>query len=128
MPVFYKCNVIQRIVSWIVFFMLFLLSGPAIGSAESPPSPMDLIRCSPAIIQGKTHSAVIVNERHFVVTESTTILDVNGEKILLGDFPIPCEADIEYQLRMDQDPVALKITIKRALKGASTIWPPPGSE
>lgn len=123
----YRDHCIQAIVLWVVFLVLFLLSRPVIGFAENPP-PLDLIRSGSMKIEGKTNTAIIVGERHFIVTESTTILNVNEKKIHLIDLPIPCKATIEYQLRMDQDPLTLKILIKQVLPGSSTLWPPPGPE
>ncbi|NVL92102.1 MAG: hypothetical protein HWN71_03595, partial [Desulfobacterales bacterium] len=75
-------------------------------------------------IDGKTNTAIIVKERHFSVTELTTILDVKGKKIQLDDLPIPCKAKIRYRLRMDQDPEALKVVVKKAFRGSSTAWAP----
>jgi len=80
------------------------------------------------MIEGKTGDAVLVGERRFLVTEATTILTIEGEKIQLSALPVPCKAEITYQLRMDQDPVTLKISIKQLLRGSSKMWPPPRSE
>lgn len=122
MSKFCRGQCIQPVVLWVVFLLFLSLSKPIIGS------PQGLVRSGSAKIEGKTSDSIIAAERHFIVTESTTILDVNGKEIRLIDLPIPCEAEIEYRLRMDEDPVTLKIVIKRVLSGSSTMWPPPGSE
>ena len=109
----------------LVFSLLFLLL-PVSGFSESLPK--GLLRSGFVIIQGKTSDAIIVSERHFVVTEATTIVTIEGEKIQLSALPIPCKAEITYQLRMDQDPVTLSISIKQLLRGSSKTWPPPRSE
>ncbi|MFO8164088.1 MAG: hypothetical protein R6T98_06095 [Desulfatiglandales bacterium] len=113
-------NCIQQMVLWFVFIMLFLLSRPAVGFAET--SPMGLVKSASVTIEGKTSNAIIVGERHFIVTESTAILNKEGEKIRLGDIPVPCKANIEYLLRMDRDPETMSITIKQALPGSSPAW------
>ncbi len=126
MSKFNRAQCIQPVVLWVVFLMLLFMSKPVIGFAQR--SPMGLIRSGSMKIEGKTSGSIIAAERHFIVTESTTILDVDGKEIQLSDLPIPCEAKIEYRLIMDQDPVILKIIIKRVLPGSSTAWPSPVSE
>jgi hypothetical protein len=113
-------NCMQQMVLWFVLIMLFLLSRPAVGFAET--SPMGLVKSASVTIEGKTSNAIIVGERHFMVTESTAILDKEGEKIRLGNIPVPCKANIEYLLRMDRDPETMSITIKQALPGSSPAW------
>jgi len=122
MSKFYRSQCIQPVVLWVALLVLFSLSKPVIGS------PQGIVRSGSVKVEGKTSDSIIAAERHFIVTESTTILDVNGEKIRLTNLPIPCKAEIEYRLRMDQDPVTLKIVIKRVLPGSSTMWPPSTSE
>jgi hypothetical protein len=95
----------------VVFLAAFLVCSPAIVLATSP-SPVELVRSASVTIQGKSNDAVIASERHFIVTESTTILDANGNKIALSELPIPCNGEIEYQLRMDEDPLCLRIMLK----------------
>ena len=125
MCIFYRGQSIYKISLCLVFSLLFLLL-PVTGFSESLPK--GLIRSGSVIIQGKTSDAIVVSERHFVVTEATTIVTIEGEKIQLSALPIPCKAEITYQLRMDQDPVTLKISIKQLLRGSSKTWPPPRSE
>jgi hypothetical protein len=125
MCIFYRGQSIYKISLCLVFSLLFLLL-PVTGFSESLPK--GLIRSGSVIIQGKTSDAIIVSERHFVVTEATTIVTMEGEKIQLSALPIPCKAEITYQLRMDQNPVTLKISIKQLLRGSSKTWPPPRSE
>jgi len=125
MCIFYRGQSIYKISLCLVFSLLFLLL-PVTGFSESLPK--GLTRSGSVIIQGKTSDAIIVSERHFVVTEATTIVTMEGEKIQLSALPIPCKAEITYQLRMDQDPVTLSISIKQLLRGSSKTWPPPRSE
>ncbi len=105
-----------------VSILFFLVSTPVTGFAKSPPK--GLIRAGLVKIDGKTSTAIIVKERHFSVTELTTILGVKGKKIQLDDLPIPCKARIRYRLRMDQDPEVLKVVVKKAFRGSSTAWAP----
>jgi len=123
---FFKDNAIYRIALSFMFLAFIIVANPAVGSPRSAPKSLD--RSGNVTISGKTADAVLISERHFLVTESTIILDVRGKKIQLSDLPVPCDAEIEYRLSMDQDPVTLKITIKQLLKGSSKTWPPPRSE
>ena len=116
----------QKALLWFVFLALFSLFRPSPGLSESPGR--NLIKSGSVMIEGKTADAVVVGERHFLVTEATTIRDVKGKTIDLSALPIPCKAEISYRLRMDEDPVALSISIKQIPKGASEIWPLSGSE
>lgn len=122
MSKFYRSQCIQPVVLWVALLLVFSLSKPIIGSPEG------LVRSGSVKIEGKTSDSIILAERHFIVTEATTILDVNGKKIQLTNLPVPCEAEIQYRLRMDQDPVTLKIVIKRVLPGSSTMWSTSTSE
>lgn len=76
-------------------------------------------------ILGKAPDSISAVEWQCEVTEETVIIDVEGEEITLADLPVPCTAKIEYQLRMDQDPVAKSITIQRISKGATKAWSSP---
>ena len=126
MPKFYGDCFVHAIVLCFVLLIPFLLSGPVMVFAESPPKGS--VRSGSMTIEGKSNNAIVVGERHFIVAESTTILDLSEKKIQLSDLPVPCEARIEYQLRMDQDPLCLRIIVERLLEGSSKVWPLPGSE
>ena len=67
-------------------------------------------------IELKTKTSVVVVERSFSVTEETVILDKDGKKIPLAELHVPCEAVIEYRLRMDEDPICLKIIVRQRLR------------
>ena len=125
MCIFYRGHSIYKISLCFVFLLIFLLL-PVTGISKSPPK--GFIRSALVMIEGKTSDAIVVSERHFVVTEATTIVTAKGKKIELSALPIPCKAEITYRLRMDQDPVALKIRITQLLKGSSKGWPPQGLE
>ena len=108
---FFKNQVMQRVALCpVVFLAAFLACSPAIVFATSSSS-VGSVRSGSVTIQGKSNDAVIAGERHFIVTESTTILDANGNKIALSELPIPCNGEIEYQLRMDEDPLCLRIIL-----------------
>lgn len=114
------------LVLWTVLLLPFALFKPSI--AFSKAAPKGFIRSALVMIEGKTSDAVLVGERRFLVTEATTIVMPRGGKIELGALPVPCKAKIKYRLRMDEDPVALKIMVKRVSRGAGTSWPPRGAE
>ena len=125
MCIFCKGQSIYKISLCLVFLLIFLLL-PVTGISKSPPK--GFIRSALVMIEGKTGDAVLVGERRFLVTEATTIVTVKGKKIELSALPVPCKAEIKYLLRMDEDPVTLKISIKELLSGSSKTWPPPGLE
>jgi len=108
----------------VVFLLLlfFLISKPVIGFPESTPT--GLSRTALVMINGKTHSTIMASERHFELTEKTTILDIYGKNIELDDLPIPCMADMKYILRMDQNPVVLKVVVKEVFPNSSTVFIP----
>jgi hypothetical protein len=111
MPKFFKNNYMQLVALCpVVFLAAFLVCSPAIVFATSP-SPVESVRSASVTIQGKINDAVIAGERHFIVTASTIILDANGNKIALSELPIPCNGEIEYQLRMDEEPICLRIIL-----------------
>lgn len=114
----------RPIVLWVLFLLLlfFLIAKPGIGFPDS--SPKGLIRSALVEINGKTRNAVLVTERRFEVTESTTILDLNRKNIDLDDLSIPCLANIKYRLIMDQDPVILKIVVEEKFPNSSTVFIP----
>ena len=119
-------HVIYRIVFWFIVSVFIMTAHPGAVFPKSAPQSLD--RLATVTISGKTADAVLVFERHFVITESTIIVNVKGKKIQLSDLAVPCNAEIEYRLRMDEDPLALKITVKKLLQGATTQWPASGSE
>jgi len=75
-------------------------------------------------LQGKTDKAVIANERHYLVNESTVIVDEWGEQITLDTLPVPCQAEMTYRLRMDKDPQALEIKVSDTSLESRSSWSP----
>ena len=112
----------RPIVLWVVFLLLlfFLISKPAIGFSEALPK--GFLRTAVVEINAKTHHSVIVGERNFQLTEKTTFLDLNGQKIDLDSLPVPCKADIKYLLRMDEDPLLLQLVIKELYPESLTVF------
>jgi hypothetical protein len=117
---FFKGQLISRIAFWFILPMLVIIAYPDTGFSE--PAQKSLDRSAKLTISGKTADAVLIGERHFTVTETTVIIDMKGKKIRLSDLAVPCDAQIEYRLIMDEDPLALKITVKKLLEGATTRW------
>jgi hypothetical protein len=95
----------------------FLLAGQAMSSAEE-----GLLRTGYVRIEGKTNSSVLVGERQFMITESTLILDRHGKEIPLIDLPIPCEANLQYRLTMNKDPVVLRLAVSKLFPHSSSSW------
>ena len=123
---FFKGQVICGIAFWFIIAMFVMIAYPGTGFPE--PAQKSLDRSATLTISGKTADAIFIGERHFTVTETTVIIDMKEKKIRLSDLGVPCEAQIEYRLIMDQDPLALKITVKKLLEGATTRWSASGSE
>jgi hypothetical protein len=123
---FFKGQLICRIAYWFVVPLIVIIACPGTGFAE--PAQKSLDRSATLTISGKTADAIIIGERHFTVTEATVIIDMKEKQIGLTDLAVPCDAQIEYRLIMDEDPLALKITVKKLLEGATTRWSASASE
>ena len=123
---FFKGQLISRIAFWFIIAMFVMIAYPGTGFPE--PAQKSLDRSATLTISGKTADVILIGERHFAVTETTVIIDMKGKNIRLSDLAVPCDAEIEYRLIMDEDPLALKITVKKLLEGATTRWSASGSE
>jgi hypothetical protein len=119
---FHNDQCLRRIFLWLglLILLLVLLFNPAVGFGETSSS--GIVRSGLVEIRGKTSNTLVVGERHFLVAQSTSILDINGKEIPLIDLRVPCEAEMEYRLTMDQDPVALRVVVKRFLPHSSMDW------
>ena len=104
----------------IVFLIAFLMSGHAIASEKDMEKGIP--RSRTLTIVGKTRDSIIVGERYFKLTSSTRFWGVDKKEIQIYSLPIPCEAEIRYLLRMDQDPVTLEVHLTNILPGASASW------
>jgi len=123
---FFKGRLMPRIACWFIVLLFVIIAYPDTGFSE--PAQKSLDRSAKLTISGKTADAILIGERHFAVTEATVIIDIKGKKIRLSDLAVPCDAQIEYRLIMDEDPLALKITVKKLLRGATTRLLDSGSE
>jgi len=104
----------------LIFLIVFLLSAHTTASGENPEK--GILRSGTVTIVGKTRDAIIIGERHFRLTGSTTFWGVDQKKIQIYNLPIPCEAEIRYLLRMDQEPLLLEARLTDILPGASASW------
>jgi len=104
----------------VIFLIAFLLSGHAIALEKNLEKGIP--RSGTVTIVGKTRDSIIVKERHFRLIRSTTLWGVDQKKIRIYNLPIPCEAEIRYLLRMDQDPLLLEAQLTNILPGASASW------
>ena len=107
-------------ISGVIFLIVFLLSGHAIALEENLEKGIP--RSGTVTIVGKTSDSIIVKERHFRLIRSTTLWGVDQKEIRIYNLPIPCEAEIMYLLRMDQDPLLLEAQLTNILPGASASW------
>ena len=104
----------------VIFLIAFLLSGHAIALEDNLEK--GITRSGTVTIVGKTRDSIIVKERHFRLIRSTTLWGVDQKEIRIYNLPIPCEAEIRYLLRMDQDPLLLEAQLTNILPGASASW------
>jgi hypothetical protein len=124
----FKDQLICRIAFCLIIPLFVIIAYHGTGFPEPEPAQKSLDRSAALTIGGKTADYILIGERHFTVTEATVIIDVKGKKIRLTDLAVPCEAEVEYRLIMDEDPLALKITVKKLLQGATTRWSASDSE
>ena len=117
---FFKGQLICRIAFSFIIAMFVMIAYPGTGFPE--PAQKSLDRSATLTISGKTADYILIGERHFTVSESTVIINMKGKKIQLSDLAVPCDAQIEYRLIMDENPLALKITVKKLLEGSTTRW------
>jgi len=98
-----------------IYALVVLFSFDGIGFAQNPvvtPAPMGTIQSGPVMIVRKTSNTVTVqNERIFLVTNETVIMDTEENVLGLSQIPIPCEASIEYLFGKQKDPVCLRIVV-----------------
>ena len=109
----YQHVLAKTVIGWFalaVLFVCIVVPGGLYAQSISPPA--GLVRSATITIEGKTTDAVISGERRFAVSESTAIIDAYGTRITLQDLSLPVEAQVRYELIMDQDPKALRIVLK----------------
>jgi len=114
---FFKGQVPCNLIFGFILALFVVTAHP--GDVFSKSQPQSLDRSAKLTISGKTSDYVLIGERHFTVTEATVITDMKGKKIQLSDLAVPCEAQIEYRLIMDENPLALKIAVKKLLQSRS---------
>lgn len=68
------------------------------------------------LIKDKGDYGIHIDGRQYRITESTIILDLLGKRIPLCDLPVPCEALVEYRVVDGQNPIGLRIEVKRLLE------------
>lgn len=111
--------IVFRVSGLILLTGLFLVQP---GGSLAGDSEKGLVRSAIMNIMGKAYDAVVISERNFMVSESTVILDQDGQEIGLKDLPVPCTADIRYELIMDKSPLCLSIHVIKLHKGARRDW------
>ena len=80
------------------------------------------------VIQSKTVHEIVASKKSFAVTKETEILDVNGSLIKLQMLPVPCKAQVDYELRVYGDPIVLRIKLIEVFAGATLNWTRPSTE
>ena len=100
----------------LLVFLLIIFAWPAVAhSMDNNTEKKDEIFES-TLIKDKGDYGVLIDGRRYRVTESTIIFDILGKKIPLCDLPIPCEALVEYRVVEEQNPICLRIEVKRLLE------------
>jgi len=67
---------------------------PKVGNVPAPP---DVPKTMVTKIQFKGKDAIFVNDRRFIVTDKTIILDMGDQHIKLSELSVPCEAEIKLR-------------------------------
>jgi hypothetical protein len=112
---------IQRFAWFFVLLLLLFLFASGKGFAEKSVTDTSLVRTSSVRIDCKNRNTITVGERHFEVTRDTLIKDAQNQEISFTLLSVPCEAEIQYELRMDRDPLCLSINIKRQLSTSEKL-------
>jgi hypothetical protein len=97
-------------------FLLIIFGSPALALCMDENTEEKTEMFKSALIKDKGDNGVSIDGRRYRVTESTIILDLLGKKIPLCDLPVPCEALVEYRMIAEQDPVCLRIEMRRLLE------------
>lgn len=99
----------------VICVLVFLFFFDVNGFAQNPvvtPAPMGTKQSGTVTIVRKNNNTISVqNERIFLVTKETIIMDTEGIVMELGQIPIPCEANIEYRFGDKKYPICLKIVV-----------------
>ena len=114
-----RCFFINQSVLVYLLFVFFSLQAFSVCHAETSGDQATVSET--VIIESKGDGGIIIAKRRYVVMDSTTILDISGKAISLCELKVPSEAEVEYRLREDQDPVCIKIENKRLLEGATSL-------
>ena len=112
-----RIKTLERTFLVIGVVVLCLLAGPA-----SSFDDKGVLRTGYVRVDAKDTSSVTIGERQFLVTATTLILDRHGKQIPLIDLAIPCEANLQYRLRMDKDPVIERLAVVKLFPHSSPSW------
>jgi hypothetical protein len=74
------------------------------------------------LIEAKSRHSIVASKRQFEIMRETRILNRSGKEIRIQNLPVPCQAQVDYETSPYDDPIALKIRIKKVFPGASTDW------
>ena len=104
---------------------LFLYSLCAFGMEKDlkPYQPSAFV-----VIEGKTAHEIVASKQRFTVTRETEILGLNDNPIKLQMLPVPCKAQVDYELRAYGDPIVLRIKLIEVFAGATLNWTKPSPE
>jgi|GEM_PF-6847769 hypothetical protein len=65
---------------------------------------------------------VVIGKMRYELIDSTEIIDVDGESIQPDQLPVPCEADVSYQIVGHGTRNVLSIQILRKMNNSSKEW------
>lgn len=106
----------QNVPSTRIFFLLVVFFLSAWGSSFAQDPGEEAVLSSPVTIEGKGDGGIVIGGQRYRVGESTAILDATGNRISLCDLSLPCEAEVEYRLTENHEPLCLRIETIRVLK------------
>jgi len=106
----------QHMPSTQLLFLLVVFFLSAWGASFAQDPGEEPVISDPVTIEGKGDGGIVIAGQRYRVGESTAILDATGNRISLCDLSLPCEAEVEYRLEENLEPLCLRIEILRVLK------------
>ncbi|MFH1672673.1 MAG: hypothetical protein ABIF87_04535 [Pseudomonadota bacterium] len=73
-------------------------------------------------IHSKGSDYIVSPEGRFVLDDISVLTNMSNETISIEKLPVPCVAEIKYQLQTGEDPLLLNLKIKKNLPDARTDW------
>ena len=118
----------------IVTVILILCSARAFAQEEKQPVYPQVTAVITATYKGVVPSSIegrpglergvniIASGMRYALTDTTSVVGIEGEPITMNILPVPCEAIIIYQPIKKNNPNVIEIILKNVIAGATTGW------